>query len=215
VKSNTRKQQDAESCDRCGVHVGNGSGVYVDNPHTGDEDRVCAECANKPHNCWHNCELTEALQCLAPAYGDEAHRKVAERMKQDMEAQITPGPWELEPILPSEQELACADGCAVAKFGIKGSDGVSVCRLWSRSRPYVTLPGRHRHRGMFPLDAEQAANARLIASAPDLLAAVEGLLRHCVTPAGMPDKGKGRTKEQQEAYDAALAAIAKVKGGAK
>jgi len=35
------------------------------------------------HNCWHNCELTEALQCLAPEYGDEAHRKVAERMKQD------------------------------------------------------------------------------------------------------------------------------------
>lgn len=38
------------------------------------------------HNCWHNCELTEALQCLAPAYGDGAHRKVGERMKQDMEA---------------------------------------------------------------------------------------------------------------------------------
>lgn len=46
--------------------------------------RRCAGSTVAKHNCWHNCELTEALQCLAPEYGDEAHRKVAERMKQDM-----------------------------------------------------------------------------------------------------------------------------------
>jgi len=44
------------------------------------------------HNCWHNCELTHALQCLAPAYGDEAHRKVGERMVEDMNTSPNTGP---------------------------------------------------------------------------------------------------------------------------
>lgn len=42
-----------------------------------------------------------------------------------------------------------------------------------------------------------------------LLDALQGLLRHCVTVDGMPDKGKGRTDEQQAALDAAIDAIAK------
>lgn len=56
------------------------------------------------------------------------------------------------------------------------------------------------------------ANARLMAAAPELLAALEDTLRVLVTPAGLPDKGKGRTQEQQAAFDAAMRAIAKAKG---
>ena len=41
-----------------------------------------------------------------------------------------------------------------------------------------------------------------------LLAACRGLLTYCVKPGGMPDKGKGRTDEQQRAFDAARIAIA-------
>lgn len=65
-----------------------------------------------------------------------------------------------------------------------------------------------------PTKKEQEANAALIARAPDLLAenerlvrAIKGLLRHCVTVDGMPDKDKGRTDEQQQALDAATAAL--------
>lgn len=38
---------------------------------------------------------------------------------------------------------------------------------------------------------------------PELIEAVSDLLRLCVTPKGMPDKGKGRTDEQQAAFDKA------------
>jgi len=55
----------------------------------------------------------------------------------------------------------------------------------------------------------------LLAAAPDLLAALQGLERHCVTPGGVPDRGKGRTEDQQRAMDAARAAIAKATGGAQ
>jgi hypothetical protein len=47
------------------------------------------------------------------------------------------------------------------------------------------------------------------ATKTQLLEAIQGLLRHCVTVDGVPDKGKGRTEEQQAAMDAARAAIAK------
>jgi hypothetical protein len=57
-----------------------------------------------------------------------------------------------------------------------------------------------------------AANARLMAAAPDLLAALESVLRFCVTPSGFPDKGKGRTECQQIAFDLARTAIAKATG---
>lgn len=61
-----------------------------------------------------------------------------------------------------------------------------------------------------PDECKTAADA--LSAAPALLAALQGLLRYCVTPAGMPDKGKGRTDEQQAAYDAARAVIAAATG---
>lgn len=56
----------------------------------------------------------------------------------------------------------------------------------------------------------KAAQADLVA---ELLAALEGVLQHCVTVRGFKDVGKGRTEEQQQAHDAARAAILKAKGG--
>lgn len=47
-------------------------------------------------------------------------------------------------------------------------------------------------------------------SKAELLAVLNGLLRHCVTPGGFPDAGKGRTPEAQAAYDAARAVINKL-----
>ena len=60
---------------------------------------------------------------------------------------------------------------------------------------------------------EWEANARLIAAAPAMLAALEAVLRHCVTTGGMPDRNKGRTESQQAALDAANAALALAEGG--
>lgn len=58
------------------------------------------------------------------------------------------------------------------------------------------------------LDCE--ADAYLIAAAPALKDALQAVLRYCVTLNGMPEKGKGRTDEQQAAYDQARAALALV-----
>ncbi len=55
--------------------------------------------------------------------------------------------------------------------------------------------------------------AFLIEAAPQLLKALKDTLRYCVTTGGMKDKGKGRTREQQEALDNATAAIALATGG--
>ena len=57
---------------------------------------------------------------------------------------------------------------------------------------------------------EGQANAHLIAQAPRLLTALQDALRILVTPSGVPDKGKGRTLEQQTALDNARAVLADV-----
>jgi hypothetical protein len=57
-----------------------------------------------------------------------------------------------------------------------------------------------------------AENAFPIAASLDLLAALKTALRVLVTVRGVPDKGKGRTDEQQAALDMARAAIAKAEG---
>lgn len=50
---------------------------------------------------------------------------------------------------------------------------------------------------------------RVADAAMDLLVALADVLRSCVTVKGLPDKGKGRTSEQQAAMDKAHAAFAK------
>jgi hypothetical protein len=73
---------------------------------------------------------------------------------------------------------------------------------------YLTQGGNAHGIDADTLDRE----ARLVAAAPDLLAALESVLRFCVTPSGFPDKGKGRTECQQIAFDLARTAIAKATG---
>lgn len=62
-------------------------------------------------------------------------------------------------------------------------------------------------RGDSVLTKQDNANARLIAAAPELAEALMDVIRVLVTPAGFPDKGKGRTKEQQDVYDKARQAL--------
>ena len=45
---------------------------------------------------------------------------------------------------------------------------------------------------------------------PELVGALRELMRLCVTPKGFPDKGKGRTHEQQAAFDEARALLASI-----
>ena len=46
----------------------------------------------------------------------------------------------------------------------------------------------------------------------DLLEALQDTIRYLVTPAGLPDVGKGRTAQQQISYDKARKAIARAEG---
>lgn len=99
---------------------------------------------------------------------------------------------------------------------------------WSLVAPYDTTTGTYqgvsgegwdffaqvvvRMKSEKALCPEGLANAHLIAAAPELLAALEEVLRHCVTVGGFPDKNKGRTQEQQTAYDMARTAMNKALG---
>lgn len=135
------------------------------------------------HNCWHNCELTEALQCLAPAYGDEAHRKVATKMKQDMDATISPGPY-------STEWTVTRAGCDIVS-----AEGGTVATVRQGCGPNGTLD-----------HAQMVRNAHAIQALPDLLAALEGLYKAVLTePYG------GRPSDFAAATDAARAAIAKAR----
>lgn len=62
------------------------------------------------------------------------------------------------------------------------------------------------------VDADPRANAARLAlcwnSHDALLDALRTTLRYLVTPTGLPDKGKGRTAQQQATLGAAVAAIA-------
>lgn len=63
-------------------------------------------------------------------------------------------------------------------------------------------------------NAERAMTLAMCEADPirvELLAALRGLMQHCVTTTGMPDVGKGRTPEQQAAFDAARKAIVNAK----
>jgi len=71
-----------------------------------------------------------------------------------------------------------------------------------------------RWRDWYGVDAVSAAETGEVFSAPDwraiadrLAEALEALMRHCVTPTGVPDKNRGRTAEQHGALSATGAAL--------
>jgi hypothetical protein len=132
-------------------------------------------------------EQPEQFDEFTGGYDMEDHNRAAARINADLRKMPTPRQWHYSEPVASHRKPFVYDqnGNLVANF-----DG------WV-GRSYE----------------ENVANAKLAASAPDLLEALQTVLRHCVTPAGMPDKGKGRTPEQQAAYDAARAAIARATGG--
>ena len=116
-----------------------------------------------------------------------------------MSAKHTPGPWYFGRmrITPRDKDRRCG-------FVVNGPerDGLDlrICDL-------------RVHQGVSGY-GESEADARLIAAAPELLAALRGALRELVTPKGLPEVGKGRTTAQQAALDDARAAIAKAGGAA-
>lgn len=101
----------------------------------------------------------------------------------------TPGPWTVGERLHGSDVRVDANGGPVAQV---------------RGHVYV---------GSTPTRRPVNANARLIAASPELLEALEEVMRECVTVGGFPERGKGRTDAQQVAYDKARAAIDKAKGG--
>jgi hypothetical protein len=81
--------------------------------------------------------------------------------------------------------------------------------------PIIYGPSGEQVACLFPAmldNQENKANARLIAAAPALLEALQETLRVLVTPQGFPDKNKGRTQEQQDAFDQSRQAIAQATG---
>ena len=138
------------------------------------------------HNCWQNCELTQALQCLAPAYGDEAHRKVATKMKQDMDATISPGPY-------STEWTVTRAGCDIVS-----AEGGTVATVRQGCGPNGTLD-----------HAQMVRNAHAIQALPDLLAALEFIATATRDIDSLPMASTELVRER------ARAAISKVKGSGK
>lgn len=103
----------------------------------------------------------------------------------------TPGPWVIIPPAPFEGDDECEAGGFVYPGGIEGDNGDPVCMFGDPSGSGT----------MF----ENAANARLIAAAPEMLDALTALIaEHDNTYDGEPMTG-----EKAVALDAARAAIAK------
>jgi hypothetical protein len=70
----------------------------------------------------------------------------------DTKSQHTPGPWALD------------------------GEGPELATVWAPERPNIEITAPARSRFNEPSDDECAANARLIAAAPDLLTALRDLL---------------------------------------
>lgn len=66
--------------------------------------------------------------------------------------------------------------------------------------------------GRYPTAAKRRANAELIAAAPDLLAALEGLFAQCTMARRYYGSPTGNQKKTDAAIAAGLAAIRKAKG---
>ena len=109
------------------------------------------------------------------------------------EAKHTPGPWAVFPDSVSE---APEDHVAVVIWPNRGSDEDAVCEVYGE----LTGPDYER-----PL-AEQMANARLIAAAPDLLEAARQAF-HLMNTSGQPEE-----RPVSDVMAALAAAICKATG---
>lgn len=90
----------------------------------------------------------------------------------------------------------------------RNADINSTLDVWTR---WDDTPGSRNNYAVAEFIQDEN-DALLIACAPGLLSALESVLRHLVTPAGFPDKGKGRTEQQQAIFDQARSIIARAKG---
>ena len=113
----------------------------------------------------------------------------------------TPGPWSVS----SHPKNEDAGHCASVRRTVDGPDGVYICSIWYREKPYwVSKAGKKHPLGKSFLVSEEAiANASLIAAAPDLLAALE----ECAHELSFQCTGSSG----HNAFLAALALIAKAK----
>jgi len=110
-----------------------------------------------------------------------------------MNAQHTPGPWQIGPEF--------LERCGAFKLHgrpISGG-GKAIARVWSGS-----------DRRLFE-QPDDEANARLIAAAPDLLSALRGLLEECDRHGAFEHVGF-EFPTVKPAFDAARAALAKAEG---
>jgi hypothetical protein len=104
---------------------------------------------------------------------------------------ITPGPWKFKPFDTIKNKNGTFTAFISQEIGFN----------------FVKVTGS----GTYGKE-EAEETAKLISAAPELLDALRDILQYCVTSKGMPDKGKGRTNEQQTALDNAIRAITKAEG---
>ena len=111
-------------------------------------------------------------------------------------ATFTPGPWEV---------YSCEEG--EGHGGILAPDGKRVCDL---PKSKLIQPEDKRKNHYFVHSAEDEANARLIAAAPEMLEVLQEILAPC------PVKGYQGKYDRRRTYNArkkAREVLAKVEGG--
>lgn len=118
-------------------------------------------------------------------------------------AKHTPGPWAAEPYAPNS--LGYKNGKA---FYIKSDDGTPAFQV-IKSQTFDHRNGKTGHFYDPSAKAKDAANARLIAAAPELLAALESVLEDI--EAGRLVDGTG-DPATTNAAKGIRAAVAKAKG---
>jgi hypothetical protein len=115
-----------------------------------------------------------------------------------MDAKYTPGPWEVFPYLTPH-----LDDDPMMVYKVNAGD------LQQRfDNLQLDEGGQYDDEELDRIHEEKAANARLIASAPDLLEALEGLLAN----APQPSKKIKESFHYLVSREAACKAIAKAKG---
>jgi hypothetical protein len=86
----------------------------------------------------------------------------------DVKTGHTPGPWRVKGVDRFDAEIIAADGTHVVCFGHDYDEGGSICAAY----PPMETGQTEWEKGV---DAECMANARLLAAAPESLAALKGL----------------------------------------